>query len=453
MMRSLRPIMLVAGLAALCLIGTAALSQEAYNQFLMIDSVKGMPAEQGDKIIARIFFKAYKDENVSPNALWEEDVRGEIGRLLMNDAPAEILAGPERVASETSKADLAMLLLVDVSGSMGGKGTAGSERKYNERAKPVIEALTALLDQNPRPELYIRLLPFSHQVPQPVDVGDGDQNIEAWSDKFLPLDETSKPMLLQGVRDIDKFICDGDRSVDTALYGAIVNGIELLESSADYGAPPAAKLIMVVLTDGKNDPGPRALQTFRSLTDFDVSRRLGATNAPQTYMIAFGAQGYRDELGIMDAIAQSSGAKFYARNSGADAGSLLLQAYEDVLEVEGNSWYVDIDTGMGHAAYSLRGAEMFRFRNAGASRPLVDKMLLLPASSTPMSMSARLIGMAVVALLLIVLLNVWYFTRPKAEALLPQDDETVIDKGDKAAATSRVGGAGYASWKGENKGD
>ena len=70
-----------------------------------------------------------------------------------------------------------------------------------------------------------------------------------------------------------------------------------------------------------------------------------------------------------------------------------------------------------------------------------------------MSMSARLIGMAVVALLLIVLLNVWYFTRPKAEALLPQDDETVIDKGDKAAATSRVGGAGYASWKGENKGD
>jgi len=96
---------------------------------------------------------------------------------------------------------------------------------------------------------------------------------------------------------------------------------------------------------------------------------------------------------------------------------------------------------------------MFRFRNTVRTQPLVDSMLLLPAASTPMSMSTRLIGMAVVALLLIVLLNVWYFTRPKAEALLPQDDETAIDKADKAAATSRVGGAGYASWKNADKDD
>ncbi len=371
---------------------------------LDIDSIESVGVSDAGTVLARVFFKVYASEAPQPETLWTRDVDETVFRQLHLDGlPAPFVSPPDRVRSETRPVPMVFLLVIDVSGSMGGYGSWRGMQNYDRRMKPLRDALLGFIANNALPHVYVRLYPFGHLVPHPVEVPRSNQDLEAWQGRYLPLTGDGADALEQGVTDIDGFVRDGHRNVDTSLFAAYREGIRELGEAAALPEYRGAKRVLILLTDGMNDPR-QAPQAYRDLTVDDVLATIAAEGSPAVYTIGFGLDD-PETIATMENVARLGNADFTPVAEGQDAAAMLHAAYEDVVELEGRSWYVDVDTGKSRKRVAIEGTGI----SVGDAPPMNDRMLLLPSAGVEISTRYRLIALDLIGLLVAGLLAVWFF--------------------------------------------
>jgi len=369
---------------------------------LRIDSVEPLGSSEAGTALARVFFKVYTTEQPSPETLWTRDVDENVfAQIHLDGQVAPFIAPPDRVRSEVRPAPMVFLLAIDVSGSMGGFGSWYGISDYDRRMLPLRDALLSFFDSNTLPHVFARLYPFSHLVPHPVGIAQSTQDLPAWEGRYLSLAGQEARVLKRGVSDIDVYVRNGDRNVDTSLFAAYLEGLRELEEAAAIPAFLGAKRVLILLTDGMNDPR-QAPESYRNLILEDVMRGLAAEGAPTVYTIGFGLDD-STAIATMESLAQLDNVGFTPVAGGDDAAPMLRAAYEDVVELEGRSWYVDIDTGKSRKQVALEGIGI----SMGDAPPMNDRMLLLPSAGVEISTRYRLIALDLIGLVTALLLAAW----------------------------------------------
>ncbi len=402
--------LLMLGLAMLwsgLVIAQSDSSKKSDEPFLDLTSKTGlgeMPVEGSKKetVVVRQFFKAYHNE--TKNSEWPGSLGGAAKGFQFNGEPAKIIEGPSRVLGEDKQVPLMFLFAIDVSGSMGGKN-------YEQRMQSLATALTNFFEKNENPNLFVQLYPFGHEVPFDVTLSGHPQNISLWANKFLPMDQAGKAALLQGVRDIDLFVREGSGAVHTALFGAYMRGMDRLLEDNGRDELNGAKKILILLSDGKNDARADYEQYLHDLDVAQVVREMERQktegNGISTYSLGFGVND--EALGDLEALSQPEQNKLKTVSTGSDAARSLTDFYEGVFETEGNSWYVDINTGMTRSEMSKKASDI----SHGQYIRYNDQMLLNP--SPQVKLASKSIGFSLIGIALFLSISgtVWFYTRPQ----------------------------------------
>ncbi len=442
-MRALKPILWLLLLTASS--ATAYTVAEPPDLHLRIDSVEPLGSSEEGTALARVFFKVYTTEQPHPESLWTRDVGEEVfAQIHLDGQVTPFIAPPDRVRSEVRPAPMVFLMAIDVSGSMGGFGSWRGISNYDRRMLPLRDALLSFFDTNTLPHVFARLYPFSHLVPHPVDIESAAQDLAAWERRYLSLAGQGARDLKRGVSDIDVYVRNGDRNVDTSLFAAYLEGLRELDEAASIPALRGAKRVLILLTDGMNDP-LQAPAAYRDLLLEDVMRGFAAEGAPAVYTIGFGLDDPA-AIATMESLAQLDNVGFTPVADGDDATPMLRAAYEDVVELEGRSWYVDIDTGKSRKQVALEGIGI----SVGDAPPMNDRMLLLPSAGVEISTRYRLIALDLIGLVTALLLAGWallYARRDRGAIDGTEQDEVESAVAPVEVEPVRLSGMSVQEWR------
>lgn len=430
---------------ALLLPGRSAMAQ-AQEPVVEVTGRTNAGMTREGKVRLNVFLNAWKDDTKTQQYNGNLTLEFVQSRLHFNNQPALIEVAPKRVSEDASQVPLVFLFAIDVSGSMGGSASDALLQAYERRMAPLVQGLGDFVAGDDNPNVYVRLYPWGHLIPQHVAVDGSDQRLDAWEGQYLPLDETGKPALRQGIDDINQFVMQSDGNVNTALYGACLRGVQELDEAIkrDERFRNRAKPILVLLTDGENDP-TLSQPEIQDLTLPRIIADLGRIDPPiPVYTIGFGLDEPRAESDLKQ-IAQAYAGKYFSVDDGYDAASKLLQAYEGLVEFEGNQWVVQVDTRLSEREIASMGAERFRWEDQ-AIEGVNDRMLLIPSATVQLSRKAIAITLAIAFVIVLIFLNIWYFTRPKEIA--PADDGFRDEPDDAAtpAAEARIGAVGVRQY-------
>lgn len=335
--------------------------------------------------IYKVWFVATK-EKLEPGTipandqLWTGDIREYCHQLLFDGRPIDMV-GESMAAADTS--DIAFLLAVDVSGSMAGDA-------YDQRLGAVCAALRAFAERNRgNSRVWIRLIPFGHDVPYDVltrvtQPGGGD-----WWDEYIGLTDDGTARLLAALKDIESFGKSASiNNVDTALYAAFVLGVQELMDLPPRFDGIVPKPVLVVLTDGRNDLHnyPDNSNASVSLEDVvGVLKPQGQGRAqlvPRVYTIGF-ALGGQDHKKMSEIESISPRVHFREVRDLQDASEQLTKIYEDILSIETKSRWFEFDTGWTEVNLAKYGLPPFnRVGGPGApgfQRPPLEVMVLAPS--------------------------------------------------------------------------
>lgn len=362
-----------------------------------------------ETVLLKVFLRAWRSkarENEYTGSLSLDYVRN---RLFCDNEPASILNGPKRVGDETEPVPMVFLLAIDVSGSMGGSGKL--QNKYKRRMKQLEQALTGFVDRiEDNPSIFVRLYPWGHFVPYSVDLGGANQRLDQWEGKYLPLDAQGKAALRQGIRDIGLFVREGNRNVHTALYGVCLEGVQELKRVI-AGEPDFHQAIpvLIVLTDGENDPQLAPYQYQAHKLAYVTSELSRFEPLIHVFTIGFGldTQKAREDLKQISSVTSA-----WSREvaDGTDAARRLESVYHELVEFEGNAWWVDIDTKKTNQQEGILPSKIYW---KGDENGVNYRMLLVPSARVNLSPKTIGITLAVSGVFLLILVNVWYFTRPR----------------------------------------
>jgi hypothetical protein len=411
---------------------------------LRIDSVEPLGNSEEGTALARVFFKVYTTEQPSPETLWTRDVDESVfAQIHLDGQVAPFIAPPDRVRSEVRPVAMVFLMAIDVSGSMGGFGSWRGITDYDRRMLPLRDALLTFFENNSLPHVFARLYPFSHLVPHPVGVASSAQDLAAWEGRYLSLTGHDARALKRGVADIDLYVRNGDRNVDTSLYAAYLEGLSELDEAASIPAFRGAKRVLILLTDGMNDPR-QAPEAYRSLLQEDVMQGFDAEGVPAVYTIGFGLDDPA-AIATMENFARLDNVGFTPVAGGDDAAPMLRAAYEDVVELEGRSWYVDIDTGKSRKQVALEGIGI----SVGNAPPMNDRMLLLPSAGVEISTRYRLIALDLIGLVAALLLAAWalLFARRDRDAAGIEHEGTEPSAAPVEIEPIRLSGMSVQEWR------
>ena len=393
----------------------------------------------------RVFLRVWQSEAMEQEFKGSLSLNDVYNRLYCNDKdkPANIFQGPKRVADAANPVPMVFLLAIDVSGSMGSASENG-QRRYQRRMKPLEQALDGFVGDINNPAVFLRLYPWGHFAPFSVEVEGARQQLNLWEGRYLPLDDEGRESLLQGVNDIGLFVREGDRNVNTALYGVCLRGAEELRNAlASDQRFRGAKAALVVLTDGENDP-TLARPEVRELTLPRVKSELGRAEPPiPVYTIAFGLDNAEARRALQE-ISQVSSGGFSEVADGVDAAKELQRVYLNLVEYEGNAWWIDIDTRMTERQLAVDGIDV-QIRGLPITA-VNDRMLLVPSALVDLSPKHIGLSLAIAFLILLIFVNVWYFTRPKEISDTVGGLRSGVEDEETEREAARIAGVGVSQY-------
>lgn len=404
-MRSNRMVMrfgLICLLLCCCAVPSAA--QGGGAPFIHIETHQRVPGTSpGGTVLVKVWFVATK-EKLEPDAfptedqLWSGDITQHHDQLLWRYRPLDIVR-----ASATPASDLAFLFAVDVSGSMAGP-------QYDDKLRAVCGALRRFVSENSgSPHVYVRLVPFGHDVPYDVPIQWEQLGAGDWRREYISLTPGGAARLGRAIDDIESFgrsLLIGN--VDTALYAAFIYGVGDLMDLPPHLAALMPKPVLVLLTDGQNDLLNNPGNQNASLTLQDVMNTLmpeskeAQQQIPRVHTIGFdlGASALGQMRDIRDI---SPRVHFTEVQSLDEATEQLYKVYGEIFSWEGKSGWLEFDTGCTDAWIKEYGFPL------GTRGDVTDPavMVLVPspiASSSEWRETWRIFGVAAVTILIVGLL-------------------------------------------------
>lgn len=351
----------------------------------------GKPWEGNPDSLSKIVYLKYSSQSDQPLKTYE--------------------AGPPALL-DTKGVPIVLILAVDVSGSMGWMPA-----DFAQRMAPLADALKAFIQSSAsRPNLWMTLVPFGHEYPFPISTDGGDP--AAWSGKYLrPSAPAEANALLGGVDMISDFVKQSQprygrthHIVDTGLWCALDGGIrQALRLTHDNSQFALAKVVLVLLTDGKNDLRNHPDCNCAGYDLPSLQNTVGALAAklslPMVKVLAFGPDASVEELQqvFVDAGTQGS---VQPVQTGQTSAAALEDAYRAVYTPLGNTWAVDLHLP------KPGDIELPRFHLAGASdNERFIGTLFMPTPLGTMSVKGRLLAIGFGGLALVAMFSIWSFLK------------------------------------------
>jgi len=340
-------------------------------------------APGGNTMLARVHFSTYAEPDPRRDSPRYTGYLGEAYKqIYYNGRPVEPLGAPRQVAGADT-ADVALLLIVDVSTSM----------HHGNRADDVHAALRSFLEGHRNRRLHVQLLPFGNGVPEPVW---GWGSAPVWATEFVPLTAENVGTLTAAVDEIRDHTLRSV-GVKTCLHGAFLEGCDRLT----HGLPAElaarfARPVLIMLTDGANETGDLSDARYRDVTLEEVAERLSESSiAVYTIGFALGAAHLPEMHQLATAVESMT---FMPVPSGDAAAAELAGAYDRIMQAVGSSWYLDFDTGMTPEKIATDGIPAVYVHGASGEQPPAPiVMVLLPSvqitwDSRPISTALWIIG-------------------------------------------------------------
>jgi len=213
-------------------------------------------------------------------------------RVALNPPAPEVLRDVRALWAAVRK-NARVLMVVDVSGSMGADSGVGGKSKLDLAKSAVVTGLGQLVDTD-----QVGLWTFTTQLPTPTTI------TQEWVD-VAPLSQTRQP--------ITSSVSGLTPLAGTPLYAATKLAAESMTTSLD----PASINAVVVLTDGRND------HTDQDLDGLINQLQAGAReNGVRVFTIGYGTDADPETL---QRIAEASQAAFYNASDPATIDKVFAQ--------------------------------------------------------------------------------------------------------------------------------